>query len=64
MAALAAVPDPRNPRGVRHRISTILALAVCAVLVGCRSFTAIGQWAAGASDQVLTTLRVDRGPPW
>jgi len=57
MAALAAVPDPRNPRGVRHRISTILALAVCAVLAGCRSFTAIGQWAAGASDQVLTTLR-------
>jgi hypothetical protein len=46
---LDAVPDPRKPRGVRHQITTILALAVCAVMAGCRSFTAIGEWAASAS---------------
>lgn len=58
LAALATVPDPRKRRGVRHSITTILALAVCAVLAGCRSFTAIGEWAANASDQTLAALEV------
>ena len=59
LGALAGVPDPRNPRGVRHRVGTILALGVCAVLAGCRSFTAIGEWAAGASEPLLAALRVE-----
>lgn len=42
--------------GIRSRQSW--ALAVCAVLAGCRSFTAIGQWAANASDQILAALEV------
>jgi predicted transposase YbfD/YdcC len=58
VAALAKVPDPRDRRGVRHQISAILALAACAVLAGCRSFTAIGEWVANASDQVVTALEV------
>ena len=33
------------------------------MLAGCRSFTAIGQWAANASTQVLAALRVDECPP-
>lgn len=33
--ALAAVPDPRKARGVRHRLVTVLAAAVCAVRAGC-----------------------------
>jgi predicted small secreted protein len=36
----------------------ILVLAACAVLAGCRSFTAIGEWIAKASDQVLAALEV------
>src|SRR6266545_7589093 len=50
LAALAGVPDPRARRGVRHQVSAVLALAVCAVLAGARSFTTIGEWAANASD--------------
>ena len=46
LAALAEVADPRDRRGVRHQITTILAVAACGVLAGCRSFTAIGEWAA------------------
>jgi predicted transposase YbfD/YdcC len=45
LAALAAVPDPRSPRGIRHRLVTVLALAVCAVLAGARSYVAIAEWA-------------------
>jgi predicted transposase YbfD/YdcC len=61
LAALAAVPDPRKPRGVRHQINTILALAVCAVMAGCRSFAAIGEWAMTASEQVLSALQAGGG---
>ncbi len=45
VAALAAVPDPRKARGVRHRLVTVLAAAVCAVLAGARSYVAIAEWA-------------------
>jgi hypothetical protein len=33
---------------VRHRLAMIIGLAVCAVLAGARSFTAIAEWAADA----------------
>jgi predicted transposase YbfD/YdcC len=45
VAALATVPDPRARRGIRHRLVTVLALAVCAVLAGARSYVAISEWA-------------------
>ncbi len=48
LPVLAAVPNPRARRGVRHRLAVILGLAVCAVLTGARSFTAIAEWAADA----------------
>ncbi|WP_254396781.1 transposase family protein [Streptomyces sp. AC558_RSS880] len=31
---LAQAPDPRDPRGVRHPLVTLLALTACAVLAG------------------------------
>jgi hypothetical protein len=54
--ALAAVPDPRKPRGVRYQIATIVAWGACAVLAGARSFTAIGEWVGNASEQVLPAM--------
>jgi predicted transposase YbfD/YdcC len=53
---LADVPDPRDRRGVRHSIGSILALAAAAVVAGAQSFTAIGEWAADASQTVLAAL--------
>ena len=50
---LERVPDPRDPRGVRHSLSSLLLAAVAAVLAGARSFTAIGEWVADAPPQVL-----------
>ncbi|ETA02843.1 hypothetical protein ThrDRAFT_00004 [Frankia casuarinae] len=46
LEALARVPDPRRRRGVRYRFAAVLAIAVCAMLSGARSFAAIGEWAA------------------
>ena len=48
LGVLARVADPRHRRGVRHRLAGILGLAVCAVVAGARSFTAIAEWAADA----------------
>jgi predicted transposase YbfD/YdcC len=45
MQVLAAVPDPRKRRGVRHHLVAVLVMSVCAVLGGMRSFVAIAQWA-------------------
>ena len=59
---LARVPDPRNPRGVRHSLCSLLAAAIAAVLAGSRSFTAIGEWVADAPPPVLATLGIRRDP--
>jgi len=58
LAVLAAVPDPRARRGVRHRLAVILSLALCAVLAGARSFTAIAEWAADADQATREALGV------
>ena len=60
---LARAADPRHRRGVRHRLAVILGLAVCAVLAGARSFTAIAEWAADADEQTLARLGVSRAVP-
>ncbi len=41
LAALAAVPDPRKRRGVRHCVQSVLLLAVGAVMAGKSSLVAI-----------------------
>ena len=56
------IPDPRDPRGVRHTLAWLLALASAAVLAGSRSFTAIGEWIADAPAQVMAALGVRRDP--
>lgn len=61
VAALSGVPDPRDARGVRHRLPVVLAMAVAAVLAGNTSFYAVGQWIAGCSQRTLAAFgaRVD-----
>jgi len=59
-------PGPLTPGtggGVHHRLAVILGLAVCAVLAGARSFTAIAEWAADADEQTLARLGVSRAVP-
>ncbi|MCS5695710.1 transposase family protein [Desulfofundulus thermocisternus] len=41
---LALVKDPRKRRGIRHAQISILAIAICALLSGAKSFIAIGEW--------------------
>jgi DDE_Tnp_1-associated/Transposase DDE domain len=48
---------------VRHRLAGILGLALCAVVAGARSFTAIAEWAADADGQTLRMLGVTGAVP-
>lgn len=61
--ALERVVDPRARRGVRHRFGTILAIGVCAVLAGARSFTSIGEWAEDLTPTVRRRLGLGRRVP-
>ena len=63
LAVLAKVADPRCRRGVRYRLAVILALGVCAVLAGARSFIAIAEWAADADAETLARLGVTGAVP-
>jgi hypothetical protein len=53
---LSLVPDPRRPRGIRHRVAGLLAVAAAAVLAGANSVLAIGEWTAEAPQSVLAAL--------
>jgi predicted transposase YbfD/YdcC len=61
--ALSEVSDPRDARGIRHRLPTVVGLALAAVLAGSVSVYAIGQWIAGCSQKTLKVFgaRVDPG---
>ncbi|MDQ0094662.1 putative transposase YbfD/YdcC [Paeniglutamicibacter psychrophenolicus] len=53
--ALASFPDHRKPRGIRHQLGWILAVALCAVLSGAKPFTAIADWSTYAASTSLRT---------
>ncbi len=55
----ATVPDPRDPRGVRHPLGSVLGIAQAAVAAGARTLLAISEWAADIDRETLTRLGID-----
>lgn len=63
-SVLATVTDRRKPRGIRHSMQSVLAMATCAVLAGQRAFTGIEEWARDQPKEVLKRLGCKyRQPP-
>ena len=62
-AALSAVPDPRKARGCRHRLVTVLAVSVAAVLAGACSYVAIAEWAQDLPVSARLRLGIGRRAP-
>ena len=60
LAAFATVPDPRLPRGRRHPLPAVLALATAAMVSGARSLYAIAQWGRLQSPAVVAALGFTR----
>jgi len=56
LCALVEMTDHRKPRGVRHSLSSILAIATAAALAGSKSMVAIGEYAADLPQEVLARL--------
>jgi hypothetical protein len=63
LVALAKVSDPRKTRGCRHRLVAVLAVSVCAVLAGARSYVAIAEWAHDLPVGARVRLGIGRRPP-
>ncbi|MFD4144492.1 transposase family protein [Streptomyces sp. NPDC058572] len=59
---LAEVPDPRDPRGVRHALVAVLALTACAVPAGATSVPAVSEWIADTPPHILQRLGIRLDP--
>jgi predicted transposase YbfD/YdcC len=58
---LDTITDPRQRRGIRYPLQSVLAVAVCATLAGARSFSGIYEWAADQSYELRKRLRCWHG---
>jgi predicted transposase YbfD/YdcC len=56
LEVLAAVPDPRDPRGLRYPMGLLLAIAILATAAGMRGFAGYATWAATAPADLLADL--------
>jgi hypothetical protein len=61
LEVLSQIPDPRDPRGIRHPLSAILSLAVLAMLTGVKSLTGIAQFGRDKGNALAHTLGFRRG---
>jgi predicted transposase YbfD/YdcC len=60
LACFAAVPDPRDPRGRRHSLASILGLCTAAVLAGEVDLVGITAWASAAPQDLLAAMGLRR----
>jgi predicted transposase YbfD/YdcC len=57
---LAQVPDPRDPRGVRHPLPAVLSLVCCGLLCGARHLVAIAEWGRNHPPDLIVALGFTR----
>ena len=60
LECFAQVPDPRDPRGIRHSLPCVLALCLAAVLCGNTQVEDVTAWVQHAPREVLAAARARR----
>jgi predicted transposase YbfD/YdcC len=63
LEVFAMIPDVRKPRGKRHPLAAIFALACCAMLCGARSYSAIAEWGRNYGTRIAQALGFTHAPP-
>jgi predicted transposase YbfD/YdcC len=62
LECFGAVADPRDPRGVRYALASVLALVTAAMLADCETLAGITAWIRHASQEDLEKPGVRAGP--
>jgi hypothetical protein len=60
---LQTIADPRSRHGARHSFISIVAIAICAILAGARSYEAIAEWARKLTHSELRKFRCRQEDP-
>jgi predicted transposase YbfD/YdcC len=63
LECFAAVPDPRDRRGIRHSLASVLAMCTAAALCGNTAIEDVTAWVAAAPQQVLAAAGCRRDAP-
>ena len=59
----ADLPDPRDPRGIRHELVDIVCISILAVLCGANTYSQIYQYALAQEPWLRTFLGLRSGVP-
>ena len=59
----SGLPDPRHPRGRRHRLDELIIIAILAVICGADNWQEVAQWARAKRKWLKTFLELPHGPP-
>jgi len=51
------IPDPRRGQGLRHSLTSVIAIAIAATLCGAKSYSAIAEWAKNLGQKGLARFR-------
>ena len=62
-SALATMPDPRRPQGVRYPLETVVVIALMAMVCGCDDAEAMQAWGEANADWLQGFLEMPHGPP-
>ena len=62
LEALRELSDPRNKRGIRHQIASVLTMVAAATISGARSFRSVADYVADLPPEALTRLGARRHP--